>query len=53
MQDNILKIPGTNEEISIHCPSCNSMDVTIDVDSHGYYEVISCYDCGYKRRINY
>jgi len=47
--EHITKIPGTYEEVSIHCPKCNSKEITVAIDSRGYYEVIECYECGYQK----
>ena len=49
MKSHIIKIPGAYEEIIIHCPKCNSHDVTISLDVKGYYEVMECYNCRYKK----
>jgi len=46
---SIIKTPGTYDEIDIRCPKCNSSQVTIYTTSQGYYEVIECYNCGFKR----
>ena len=49
MENHILKTPGAYEEIDIRCPKCSSDSVLISVSSSGYYEVLECRKCGYRK----
>ncbi|VVB77701.1 Uncharacterised protein [uncultured archaeon] len=49
MVENIIKIPGTYDELDVRCPRCHSSDVLIFESINGYYGVIECYNCGYKK----
>ncbi len=49
MEGSIHKTPGTYEEISITCPKCSSSKVTISVDEKGYFKVLECSKCDYKK----
>ena len=37
------------DDDKIRCPNCSSNKVAINVNSQGYYEVVSCSKCGYKK----
>ena len=41
-----------NDKLDITCPNCNSTNVTVCEDSHGHFQVINCYQCGYKKECN-
>lgn len=49
MATSLIKIPGTYEELTINCPRCDSSHITVAVDSKGYFTVIECAECGYKK----
>ncbi|MDP2926330.1 MAG: hypothetical protein Q8N99_08180 [Nanoarchaeota archaeon] len=36
-------------EIDIRCPRCNSDKISVYENSHGYFEIVNCYECGYKK----
>ena len=50
MAEHIIKTPGAYEEIDIRCPRCNSSQVTVYGNSKGYYEIIECSKCGFKKK---
>jgi len=46
-----MTLPRPLEDIDIveiKCPNCGKTNITVCEDSHGHYQVTSCYDCGYK-----
>jgi len=48
-----MKPPEDEDEVAITCPNCNSLKVTVCENSQGYYQVTSCYDCGYKKECEF
>lgn len=47
MENHLLKLAGSLEEINVKCPKCNSRQVVIIKNREGYYEVLDCQKCGY------
>jgi Zn ribbon nucleic-acid-binding protein len=45
----LKKSAGSLEEIDIRCPKCNSSKVLVSTDKEGYYDVLECLNCGYKK----
>ena len=50
MEYPIGNICGDFEQVETTCPRCNSNQVTIIADSNGYFYIIECYKCGYKKK---
>ena len=47
---HIIKVAGSREEIDLRCPKCKSIDVTAyEEEAGGYYGVLECNKCGYKK----
>ena len=46
---HILKVGGSREEVDIRCPKCKTPDVTTYCDIQGYYDVLECNKCGFKK----
>jgi len=46
---HIIKVGGSKEQIEIRCPKCKTTDVTVYCDLQGYYDVLDCNKCGYKK----
>jgi hypothetical protein len=45
----IIKLGGKREEIELRCPKCKCLEVTVYCDMQGYYDVLECNKCGYKK----
>ena len=44
------KFKGGDFSIHIKCPKCNSEEVVVEEDKHGYFSVLSCNKCRYKKK---
>jgi Zn ribbon nucleic-acid-binding protein len=49
METRINNIAGDFDEIEITCPRCNSTNVVVTANENGYFEIIECFRCGYKK----
>jgi uncharacterized Zn finger protein len=47
MEDYIPE--GDWAKVELNCPNCSSDKVVVSIDEFGYYKVIECYKCGYKK----
>ena len=50
MEYPIGNICGDFEQVETTCPRCNSNQVAVAADSNGYFSVIECHKCGYKKK---
>jgi len=48
MGNHITHTPGTYEEVSVRCPNCNSKQISVKIDSKGYFHIYKCEKCGYS-----
>jgi hypothetical protein len=46
---HIVKVGGSREQIELRCPKCKTLDVTVYCDVQGYYDVLECNKCGFKK----
>lgn len=45
----IIKLAGSLEEVDVRCPKCKSQDIVAYGEEDGYYGVLECNKCGFKK----
>ena len=50
MEYPIGNIEGDFEQVETTCPKCDSRQVAVTADSDGYFSVMECYKCGYRKK---
>lgn len=51
METRIGNIPGDFEDVELMCPRCGSSQVMIETNANGFFEVVECHKCGYRKGI--
>ncbi len=49
METRIGNIPGDFEDVELMCPRCGNNQVMIETNSNGFFEVVECHKCGYRK----
>lgn len=49
MESRIGNLPGEFEDIELLCPNCGSDRVVIEANGDGFFRIVHCNKCGYKR----
>jgi transcription elongation factor Elf1 len=49
METRIGNVPGDFEDVELTCPRCGSNQVIVETNNNGFFEVVECHKCEYRK----